>query len=177
MTGSFTVTVSYDDYVAANWLLMRRRWLWRGVGKYIGLVGVIFFIIGITTRFLAGELDAVRIVAEAILALLLATGTMTISLAWFALCVPRNARRVFSQMQLDKLPTTYTFDDTGIRVAHRLGTSDLEWAHLTKWLEGNDILVIWLNHLALFCIPKLQVDPATLDSLRSALRASGVPDR
>lgn len=177
MSHSFTTTVDYADYLAANRLMVRRRFLWRGLTRaFVGLwvayslLLLIFAAMddGLTLKAFFWSASAALAFAGVVIAIL-----VLITL-WR---IPRSSRKTWSQLHLDGLPTTQEFDETGIRIANERGTANFEWHMLTSWIEDNRLLMIFRTRLAFHLVPKDQVDPRTLAALRLQLIQSGVSTR
>ena len=56
MTTNLTATLSFGDYLAANVLYQRRYWLWSGLLKLVGGVGLVFFLLMLALTALDGPL-------------------------------------------------------------------------------------------------------------------------
>jgi hypothetical protein len=173
----FSATLPYEDYLAANWLLIRRRWLWRGVARYMLVLTPIMFLIPTLSEFTVDGLNGSALVINFVTGVMFAAGALGITFLWWLWCVPRSARRTYAEMQIEGLETSFEFDTDGIRIANALGTSNLKWEHLTNWAESERLMLLSRTQLMFYAIPKDQVDPAQISALRSALERQGVPRR
>jgi YcxB-like protein len=167
----------YVDYLAANWLMIRRAWLWRGLIKYLLVVGVILTAIIESGYLFRDGFDAIRLAGSLVAGLVCAACALAINFLWYGWCIPRNALKAYAELKLEGVETTYTFDQNEVQVASSLGTSQLPWDHITSWAENDQILLLFRTRLMFFCISKQQIPTGVIDELRSALVAANVPNR
>ena len=177
MSRTFKVTMPYEDYLAANWLMVRRNWLWRGAFRYVAFVGGLISSINFATSAVAGKLDVTQVVADVVTGLVFAVGALVVTFLWLLWCIPRAAKKAYAQLFVDGVETTYNFGETGIHIANSLGTSDFEWRHITKWVEDDRLILLFRTRLMFFCIPKNQIDAETKDALIKAMSDASVPTR
>ncbi|CAH0496595.1 YcxB family protein [Novosphingobium sp. CECT 9465] len=177
MSTSFAVTMPFEEYLAANWLMIRRNWLWRGVIRYLLVLGPILAAIIESGAWVRDGFDAARLVASLLLGLAFAAGALAVTFLWFSWSVPRSARKAYAELKLDGVATTYTFNQTELLVSNTLGTARLPWDHITTWTENTRMILLCRTRMMFFCIPKSQVDVGELEALRSALIAANVPIR
>ncbi len=177
MSDSFKVTMPYEDYLAANWLMVRRNWLWRGALRYVVGVGGLIFAINLATSAVSNELSLERIVADGITGLVFAIGALAVTFLWLLWCIPRAAKKAYAQLFVDGVETTYSFSASGIHIANSLGTSDFKWQHITKWVEDDRLILLFRTRLMFFCIPKNQIDAAIQDALVKAMSDASVSTR
>ena len=108
MSGEFTVTLTYDDYLAANWLRVRRRWFWLGAIRYIAIIAGVTCLIGLPDLFVDNRYqDWTRIVAWLLTGLLFGCVGFGTLMLYFLWCIPRNAKRfMLSSHCLHRLSAT-----------------------------------------------------------------------
>ena len=176
-SGRFSVLLDYDDYQAANWLWIRRKWLWRGALRFIFIVGTIYALIGIMIDLIAGERLGLHLITDVAAAFGLATAVLLVLALYWRWSIPRAVRKSFDQLQLGEAPNTYCFSGDGMSVAGGTGTAELEWHHLVRWIEDDRSLLMFRSDLLFFAIPKAQVEEAELQSLKSVMDTAGVPQR
>ncbi|MEE4450444.1 YcxB family protein [Novosphingobium resinovorum] len=177
MTHSFTISLDYENYLAANWLMVRRRMWWRGLARTFATLFVVYAFV----MFAVGAiLDGVTLDT---LFYGLGTGLVfaTLMMIVLPLCwlwkLPRSARKTWPQLHLDGLPTLHEFDETGIRIANDRGSSNFDWHMLASWAENDDLLLMFRTKLMFHAVPKAQVAPETLQALRARLIDAGVSTR
>lgn len=171
MSARFETVWNFDDYLSSNRLNARlhRRKQW--------LIALLAISAGLLVANPFGtDLDSVQ--SYLILGVSALVGLVACAIGfWLSnkIILPRNASKMFKQLKLDGVSTTFEFDSMGIRIISSLGTSNLEWSHVTKWAEDQNVLLFYRTNLMFFAAPKPQVDPDALGKLRQALIAGNVP--
>ena len=177
MSGEFTIALTYEDYRAANWLRVRRRWWWKRALRCFLLIGAIYAAIGIVPDLIIGPFSVWNSIGSVLLAYAWACALMA-GIALFARwSIPRSARKIFVENKLFSSPVHYDFNTDGIKAANERETSDLLWEHILKWDENDRLLLLSRTRLTFFVLPKAQIAPETLADLRAALIAAHVPTR
>jgi hypothetical protein len=177
VSGSFTTTLDYEDYLAANWLMLRRRWLWKGTLRFLLTVGPLYSAIGITLRFISQGASITGAFAELATGFTLASVAVLVLWLYFFWCIPRSANKTWSQLHLDGVPTLHEFDDEAIRISNALGTSNFHWHMLSAWIENEHLLLMFRTNLMFHSVPKAQISGEELEKLRAALIAASVPTK
>ena len=177
MSDSFTITLTYEDYLAANWLRVRRHWWWKRTLRFILIIGTIYAAMGIVPDLISGPFPVGKMIEPALQGYGLAAAVMCVLALYWLWCIPRAARRVWAEQPLMSAPVLYDFNANGIKVVNERETSDLLWEHIVKWDENDRLLLLSRTRLTFFCIPKSQIAPETLAALRAALIAAQVPTR
>lgn len=171
MSARFDTVWTYDDYLLANRLnakLQRRKqWIIASAAILAGVLAANPF---------GSDLGSFESYAVLVLSVFVGLAACAAGF-WLVnkVILPSKAAKMFEQLKLDGVTTSFEFDRTGIRIAAPLGTSNLEWSHITKWTEDQNILMFYRTNLMFFAIPKAQVDSNALDDLRQALVAGNVP--
>ena len=171
------VTMPFEDYLAANWLIIRRNWFWRGVIRYLLVLGPTLAAITVSGSLVRDGFDAARLVASLITGLVFAAGALAVTFLWFSWYIPRSARKAYAELKLDGIATTYTLNQGELLVSNTLGTSRLPWDHITTWTENSQMILLCRTRMMFFCVPKSQVEVGELEALRSALISANVPNR
>lgn len=178
LAGSFTTTLSYEEYLAANQLMMRRRWWMRGFLRFTLAVGLVYWGIGVAVvLFDAGTIDAPTVLYALLIALGLATAVALGLMLVGRWRLPRTCRKMWAQQHIEGLATTHEFDNAGIRIANARGSSDLEWSMFSGWIEDERLLMMFRTPLVFHAVPKAQVTATQLAAVRERLEAAGVPPR
>ena len=177
MSGSFTIQLTYPDYLASSWLRVRRRWSWTAIARYVSIVGGVIFLINFGTDLVSGQ--ASWLSAGLNLGIALLVGSLALAVSWLYLlwCIPRSAKKIYAEQPLIAAPTTYAFTAEGIRIHNERESSDLLWSHIQNWMENDSLLLMARTRLTYFPIPKAQLRPETLAALQQALMDAGVPKR
>ena len=180
MRGEFTRILSREDFLAANWLMLRHRWLWRGVLRFILIVWPIYFLIDVLGGNyvdILAALTASHLVWAALSTLLTTVGVLIAGLIYWRWQMPRLARKRYAQMHLEGMETRYSFDADSFNGADPRGTCHFAWTDFVRWIENERLLLIFPTDGNFVAIPKSQIAPETLDALRAALIAANVPTR
>lgn len=175
MRGEFSTVWNYEDYLAANWLNVRSRWLWQGAAKSLtGLVAIIF-LINFSSGLIEGEVGPLRLFAELLTSLFVALASLFGIFLWLLWRVPNSCRKAFAQLRFDGLETQFQFDEHRFEVSNPLGKSTLEWKHICKCVENDRLVLLFRTQNSFFAIPKAQVDPVIVTNLKTCVDAAGIP--
>jgi hypothetical protein len=173
----FEVSLSYDDYLASNWLILRRGWLWSGVAKFVLIVGSVITILIAGPYTLEGGREPIFFLASITISFCISIAILaTLPLFWRWL-IRRNTRKSYAQLNMEGLVTRYEFNESGIVVTNQLGMSNLEWKHILRWMENDDFILLFRADTQFFLIPKRQVDGLTLSALKQAMSDASIPSR
>jgi hypothetical protein len=173
----FTTSLDYGTYLAANWLMVRRRMLWRGLLRMFLSLWLIYSVLMAAFTSLDDGLDITVILGAAAMGLAFAAAMLVIFAVCWCWTLPRSARKTWPQLHLDGLPTLHEFDEAGIRISNARGSSNFEWFMLTCWVEDEALLMMFRTKLMFHVVPKEQVAPEILQALRARLMEAGVSTR
>ena len=174
MSASFTVNLPYEDYLAANWLTVRRRWLWRGVLKFFLIVGVAYS--GMMTIFsvIDARWDWTVMLADLVTGFVMAGFVLCVLALYWLWCIPRAARKMYEQYGTLGAPAHYTFDNHGFTSENEDGLSKVAWFRLYKWTEDHRLVLMYRTQGVFYVIPKTQMVVEVLDNLLATMVAAGV---
>jgi hypothetical protein len=179
VTVEITILPSFDDYLAAHWLVFRKSWLSVNLTKYV----VTFFAFILAIQLLIYGFKGAGFAKFALWAWV--CSSLMITGVWFgilaltqAINLPRSLRESYYVSQTIIIPTTYTFTNEGILIHNDRVTANYDWPIIVCAMENNKFL-IFLTHSwkQMFLLPKAQLDFAALVDLRAALVAAEVPTR
>jgi len=165
----FTITLSFEDFLACQRLIVRRTRTWKHGGMWIlsrglPLAGIGFFI-GIqdthsgVVGVLIGPLIGFAISAAIYL-------FSSISLFWR---LPKQSRKIFFAGKTLRPPKKIIIDDAGIKTDNGVEKYECGWSVFPHWMEDEKSLIICrTGHLFLY-IPKKQVSHNIINDLREAL--------
>ena len=173
----FTVSLPYEDYLAANWLMVRRRWMWWGAIRFLLIVGTAYVLIGIAVTAATHPLDREGVLGDFLTAFGLAVAVLAVLQVYWQWCIPRSARKAYAQYGSLDHPTHYAFNDAMFTVENDEGSSKLAWSRLHSWVENPRLMMMFRTQSAFFAVPKDQVDPAAIEKLRRTLVTAGVKKR
>ena len=173
MSGEFSVALSFEDYFAANRLMLRER-RFRSI-----LISLAAVIVGLGYTFISDPfyLTAVGIGIIALLVLLLGAAVLFGNWWVWERQLARQARKLFSQLGIEGLATVYRWNSEGVHVANTLGTSDLAWSRFMGWRENDATYLLKRTPGMFFAIPKSQITQADLAAFRASVIAAGIPGR
>ena len=176
MSARFSITLTLDDFVAANVLCQRRYWLWSGLLKAFAWSATSYFLLmlGVTA---VTEPTFGQFVVEWVLQLSLWLGLfMAVFLpvvSWVAMRF--SVKRQFEQLSLH-LPVEYGIDAKGFRAANAEGTSTLTWDRLYDFVQDRRLLLLRRTRRIFFVLPKAQLSSEELESILAYLRGAGVKE-
>ena len=176
MSVSVSITLSLDDFIAANLLYQRRYWIWRGLLKVFALTVPSYFLLmlGVTT-FTEPALE--RYVFEWLLQISLCVGVgMTLFIPLASLLGMRLAvKRQFEQLSLG-LPAEYEIDAKGLRAVNEQGTATLTWDRFSDFVQDRRLLLLKRTRRVFFILPKAQLSGEELQATLTYLREAGVKE-
>ncbi len=173
MSGNFTVTLSAQDFAAANWMLVRRHWVRRwGPGLVIG-IGLVFG----TLLVLAarqnhpdmGLRQGLSIFAKGLMFSMLFIGLQLFVLLFFIL---KSTRRVFDGLEANEQQMEFSHDAEALTVTANGKTERFVWSSFRRVLEDDNFLLLCRTEATFFALPKYQVDAATLAALKQAVASA-----
>ena len=168
MSGEFVRILSFEDYLAANWLVFRRRWLWRGVLRFLLIVWPIYFLIGEVAGGFDNILAPHRIFNTGLIGFCGAAAVLAALMLIWCWQLPRKARKLYAQMHLDGMETRYHYDGTHFDSVNPRGSLHVAWADVVRWIEDDRILMLFVTDGQFVALPKHQFAKATLLALREA---------
>jgi len=171
VSGEFTVTLSYEDYKAANWLLVRRKWLWRRLIIRFFIIGLFYSLIGIFLNHPSSYQNAAHTI---IVGYVFALAVLCIGIVSNLFYIPLRTRLLFEESGTLHLARHIQFSDETISFKNEREQSELTWRFILKWTEDEKTLVLWRTSQSFLGIPKSQVSIETLNSLRQILINAGV---
>lgn len=178
MSREVTIHLGFDDYLAANWLQVRRRWIWRGTFRFLLLLTPIYAGIGVVTDGLAqGSLRGLTLTAflsKLGVGFCLACAVLAGLALYWLWCIPRSAKKLYSQNPSANTPYQFSFNSSGLKTIGKFQTADLPWSHIHSWLESNNLILLQQTPLTFFCLPKSQLGDENVTELKSVLVSAAV---
>lgn len=179
MTETIAFEIRAEDNIAASWLILRRRWKAPKLIAFVGILTAIYVAAIVVQVGLECDCEAdllAEVAWEAapqgvMLAVLLAFVTIAIC----GIAIPRKAREYVRQLGVEGTTAELTIDDEGLRYLHRDGSANYEWSRFTGWAEDRRSLIIRLVSPAIFYVPKSQVPPEVIASLKFHLNHAAIP--
>lgn len=177
MTTSVTITLSYEDYLAATRLRTRQHWLRGGAIKLIVRCAVASAILILGLEALQG-----RLTISAALEITKFCALWSIAFFFFIIALnvwylPHTCKRLFKEQPSMGQPHEISFGPDGIKSAGPYETADLPWSHILGWLEDKRTILLSKNSLQFFCLPKVQLGEENLTALKQCLGTAGIKQR
>lgn len=177
MSGTFTTSLSSDEFISAYWFYARWLWLWKRMAIALVIVTVVYALLmmaidGFSYGF-TPEVLGQYLVHGAVYALILAVVLITTTLY----TLPRRLRQLYDDLRAADRETRYEFDSSGLRSANRDGTTNLEWDRFKFWIENDRFLVFVLSRWSFVIVPKSQVAATVLADLCDAATTGGITRR
>ena len=168
MPGQFTVTLTAQQFAAANWLLVKRHWVRRwapwitaGIGLLFGLVLVLsayHFHPETTPR------KALSIFAKGVMFALLFVGLQLFVLLRI---IGGAARPAFGESAAHEI--AYSMSDDGLAMTIEGRTTQFAWSQFRRVIEDANWLLLCRSEATFCAFPKSQLDEGTCLALKRAL--------
>lgn len=178
MSTSFIVTLSVDDYLAANRLLYWRERTKPKLSIVDALIWAALATWGIYMAWNRSQdiqsldfwLMALSPVFFGLIALLLIYLAMYLSL-------PSQSRAMFAENKAAQMPATYRIENEAIEIHDELGSSKLPYSMLHQWACNQDVLVISVVKGFFYILPRRCVPAEAFHELVEKLQEANVPTR
>jgi hypothetical protein len=173
---SFVVTLTPDDYLAANRLLFWRERKRLKLSIVDAMIWSALAAWGIYMAWNSSQdvhstafwLRALSPVIFGLIALLLIYLAMYLSL-------PSQSREMFAENKAAAMPATYHVENEAIEIRDELGSSKLPYSMLHQWACNHNVLVISVVKGFFYIIPRRCLTSDALTDVVEKLRAADVP--
>jgi hypothetical protein len=164
INGQFTL----DDFKKAHQLHTRQRA--GAAGPRIFLVLIVgFFIIALAVLAILGRMPWIFLFA--------ALGLLVFFLGFQYLYRPYLLGRTFKNHPDLSAPFEMGLSDDGLSITNPKGSALIPWTGYVKWLEGQDVILLYRSHIMFQMVPKRMFNNENdLQSLRDQLVRNNVPD-
>jgi len=169
-----TITMSFDDYLAANRLTVRQKWSPKRVAIFVACVTILYAAIVAFPEMADNGFSWELLLIALIIGLAVAIGAalgIRLYLRWY---LPRIGRKMFAQQPAASAPMQFSFDASGIKSIGPFDASTLPWSHIHAWAEDDSLLLVYRTQISFFCLPKAQLGEANVTALKQCLAAAGV---
>ncbi|MBH1944166.1 YcxB family protein [Erythrobacter sp. YJ-T3-07] len=160
------------DWISANWLIVRHRWLWRRFLVAFLILWAIYaaLLVGVDAWFYAW--DPAYLLADLRDALLYTTIVAAVLVALTAFALPYRVRKMKADTSrlIDGLEIET--DVAGIRTSSAIGQLSLTWSQIKRWHENDRLLALMVTDREMILISKGQVEATIVDSIRAHLNNS-----
>jgi hypothetical protein len=166
--------MSYEDYLAANWLRVRTNWSFRRSMRFVAVIALPYAAIVSFGEIADKGVTLQTILTCLLMGLLVGVCAMVGIRIWLLWCLPRSARLLYKQNPSASAPYDFTFDANGMQAVGPFETSNLPWSHFVGWLENDRLIMLSKTATTFFCLPKTQLGPANEAELKRQLDDAGV---
>ena len=175
MSTRFSITLTLDDFIAANMLYLRRYWVWSGLLKFYAFGAVAFFLLMLVFTALEQLLTWQFIAGLLVASLGFGLGMLVLMpmVSWVAMRLA--VKRQYEQLAL-ALPAEYEIDAHGFRAANEIGVSTLPWDRICDFVHDGRVLLLRRTRRIFFVLPKAQLSSEELTTTLAYLRAAGVKE-
>ena len=175
MSARFSITLTLDDFIAANMLYLRRYWVWSGLLKFYAFGALAFFLLMLVFTALEQALSWQFVSGLLLASLGFGMGMLVLMpiVSWVAMRLA--VKRQFEQLSLD-LQAEYEIDTNGFGAANAEGTSTLRWDRLYDFIQDRRLLLLRRTRRIFFVLPKAQLSSEELETILACLRAAGVKE-
>ena len=153
MNRSVSLTLTADDYVAANQLHLRDS-LRRPSGLACFALPVLAYVILMTIAYLqrweTAQVVAVNAGAAFFVAFIVAN---------YFVFTPVTTRRNYGKQKTLHRPYTYAWSETGLRISNDSGEWHVAWSDYLKWREDARIFVFYQGPRLFNMLPKRVLTP------------------
>jgi YcxB-like protein len=177
MSGEFTIILKRDDYFAGYWLCTRNRYDWRRlILSYLGIAALFaLFLIGLNSW--EGSFDPSDAMTYLCYGAVYSMVIVVTLIAITRIMLPIRIGQMFKQLGIDGRTTRFRFDQDEIASENSETTTRYQWSRFISWSENSHILILQLANFIFIALPKSQVAPDILQSLRATMQAAGVRQR
>jgi len=174
VTASVTITLSYEDYLAATRLRTRQHWLRGGAAKLIIRCALASAVLILGLEALQG-----RLTTSAALEIAKFCAIWSVAFFFFIITLnvwylPHTCKRLFKEQPSMTAPHEISFGPDGVKSVGPHESTDLPWSHILGWLEDKRTVILSKNSLQFFCLPKKQLGEENLTTLKQCLDTAGV---
>lgn len=167
---SVTLTLTADDYVAANKLSILKSATSRGP--------LIWWLLFVALLFLGSIFVPALSPRDTPLGLLFCVGAaIVIVLPFFQYFFGAAifARKAYAAQKTLQHPITVEWSEEGFRSTAQQGDWNIPWADYLKWAEDDKVLLLYQGPHVFNMIPKRVLAPAQIDDLRQLVAANIKP--
>ena len=156
----YTVEISQEDYIAANYFALRRRILWISV---ISVLVLVFLAVIHRRDIFAWIFGAIELL-------------MIWCIGYF-LFLPWYFKRIYKQYKVINKPCEYEFTEYSFDRYSEYGNTTIPWGVFHKWRENKKVFLVYATSNLYYLIPKrifntVEEEQSLRDILTKALGAA-----
>ncbi|WP_159975751.1 MULTISPECIES: YcxB family protein [unclassified Novosphingobium] len=100
--------------------------------------------------------------------------TVALALLWR---IPGTARKAYRELKFEGVRSLFTFASKGIESSDRFGKNTNPWSDFSGWAENERVQLLFRTSQMFYPVPRAQVAPDTLKTLRRAITAGAAPTK
>lgn len=168
------ITLTDEDWIAANWLVIRHAWLWRKLMLLFGAVWLIYILLLVVPGVIEYGWNTNWALRGAGQSALIAAFLVALLVGLTAALTPRRVRKQLADTR--RLTSGYdlTVSPEGVRSASDIGEVNMRWGQFKRWHENARLIALVITDREVLVIPKTQLDPGTIGEVRERLVAAQV---
>jgi len=167
MNQSVSLTLTADDYVAANQLHFLNGLRSRNALAVLAMMAVAYLVWTAIAYF--DQWEALRVVALNVFFAVV----VILTIANYFLLVPIATRRTYRNHKALHRPHTFSWSETGLTVTSSSGESQLAWGDYLKWAENAQVFILYQAPRLLNILPKQALTPEQIVDLRQCAARIG----
>jgi len=162
MNRSVSLTLTADDYVAANRLhfLQHLRTRWRAIVAF-----TIWFAAYLIWMWVAYN-DGWNATAMIATSACFVAFPLILMVAKYFLFIPISTRRTFQKQKTLHQPCIYSWSEAGLTLANESGEWRVAWSDYLKWREDGRIFMFYQAPRLFNMVPKRALTPEQVTDLR-----------
>lgn len=163
---SVTLTLTADDYVAAN-----KLFILKSATSFRPLVCWLIFVALLLGSFLV---PALRLRVEPYAAFFYICVAVVIAIPFYQyfFAAPVFARKAYAAQKTLQHPMTVTWSEDGFKSTAEQGEWNIPWADYLKWTEDSKVILLFQGPRLFNMLPKRVLTPAQIDDFRQMLAAN-----
>ena len=167
MAEAFTITLTAQDFAAANWLMVKRHWVRRWAPWFVLIVGLAFgaLLAGMAWH-LHPDLSRAALAKMFLRGFLCAVLFLGVQLFFMMRAIRRSSARAFDDLEVSARSYACELDDAALTVTVDGQTTIYPRVQFRRVLEDGRFLLLFRTEATFFAIPKWQVSAPTLTALR-----------
>jgi hypothetical protein len=173
---TFTVTLSPDDYLAANRLMF---WVDRRRPKRLIFWTIVWGALAIFGLYMSwADSHAILTVTfwlKALSPVFFGLGFVFLFDLAFYFSLPFQTRKAFLANKFMQLPATYRIESDGLEIKDQFGASKIPYAMFQSWECNRDLLAISAVEGVIHILPARSSSVEALEELKNKLQEANVP--
>jgi hypothetical protein len=176
-TSTFEVELDEKNFIAANWLVLRKRFLWKRAAILFAGIWLLYLVVFVLDDFRLYGWQPQWVPQRMIDSVIWGSGVFAILCVIMLIILPIKIRRIIKEAKRLAPVIRFEIGDQELRAENAISSSTVSWLMFKEWFENHTILVVALTRRERFIFPKSVVDDEKIAKIRSHLIAANVPNR